>query len=140
MTCLKLDIVDSEKQIFSGEVDHLVAPAILGEIGIYPNHIPIISKLKPGILRLQVPNEKEQIILAISGGFLEVENNHATVLADIIERTDDLDSVRLETQKKEALAKLKSGELANSNKAEVSLDLAIAGLKAMDYIKKHIKK
>lgn len=140
MAYLKLDVVDSEKLIFSGEVDYVVAPALVGELGIYPNHIPIISKLKPGVLRLQIPNEKEQLVLAISGGFLEVENNHATVLADIIERTDNLDKMRLEEQKNEALAKLKHGGEINLVKAELSLELAIAGLKAIDYIKKHIKK
>lgn len=140
MAYLKLDVVDSEKSIFSGEVDYIVAPALVGEIGIYPNHIPIITKLKSGVLRLQIPNESEQIVLAISGGFLEVENNHATVLADIIERSENLDSVRLEEQRKEALAKLKTGEVAGRAKAEVSLELAIAGLKAVDYIKKHLKK
>jgi len=137
---LKLDVVDSEKSIFSGEVDYIVAPAQVGEIGIYPNHIPIITKLKAGVLRIQVPNMTEQMVLAISGGFLEVESNHATVLADIIERSEDLDSVRLEEQKKEALAKLGTGELTDRAKAEVSLELAIAGLKAVDYIKKHLKK
>lgn len=140
MAYLKLDVVDSEKLIFSGEVDYIVAPASVGEIGIYPNHIPIITKLKPGVLRLQIPNEESQTILAISGGFLEVESNHATILADIIERSEDLDSMRLETQKKEALAKLSSGESTSITKAEISLDLAIAGLKAVDYIKKHTKK
>jgi F-type H+-transporting ATPase subunit epsilon len=136
---LKLDVVDSEKSIFSGEVDYIVAPASVGEIGIYPNHMPIITKLKPGVLRLQIPNEKEQMVLAISGGFLEVESNHATVLADIIERTENLDSMRLEEQKKEALAKLKNGEIS-SVKAEISLEIAIAGLKAVEYVKNHIKK
>lgn len=140
MAYLKLDVVDSEKLIFSGEVDYVVAPALVGELGIFPNHIPIISKLKPGVLRLQIPNQQEQLILAISGGFLEVENNHATVLADIIERTDNLDKIRLEEQKNEALAKLKHGGVTDSVKAELSLELAIAGLKAIDYIKKHIKK
>lgn len=140
MTYLKLDVVDSEKSIFSGEVDYMVAPGSEGEIGIYPNHTPIITKLKSGVLRLQIPSEVEQIVLAISGGFLEVENNHATVLADIIERSENLDSVRLEEQKKEALTKLKIGVAAGRAKAETSLELAIAGLKAVDYIKKHLKK
>lgn len=138
MALLKLDVVDSEKLIFSGEVEHIVAEAIDGEIGIYPNHIPIITKLKPGILRIQVPQENQQIILALSGGFLEVENNHATILADMIERSDNLDKMRLEAQKKEAEDKLTKEEFINRDKAEVSLDLAIAGLRAVDYIKKHI--
>ena len=66
--------------------------------------------------------------------------NHATVLADVIERTEDLDKERLEIQKAEALSRLQSGEKANHAKTEVSLDLALAGLKAIDYIRKHPKK
>jgi len=140
VTYLKLDVVDSEKSVYSGDVEYIVAPASLGEIGIFPNHIPIITRLKPGVLRLQIPNEKEQMVLAISGGFLEVDSNHATVLADVIERSEALDTTRLEEQKKEAVAKLHSADTHNRKKAEVSLEIAIAGLKAVDYIKKHTHK
>ena len=138
-TMLKVDVVDSEKQIFSGMVEHLVAPGLLGEMGIYPNHIPIISKLKPGVLRLQLPDNEKQLILAISGGFLEMQSNHATILADIVERTDELDRDRLEAQKAEALAKLKQSgtEADGTNKALASLEIAIAQLKAIDYMRHH---
>lgn len=140
---LILDVVDSEKQIFSGNVEYLVAPAAVGEIGIYPNHAPIISKLKPGVLRLQIPEKQQQMILAISGGFLEVQNNHATILADIVQRTDELDIMRLEEQKAAALARIKSsGSTTTSDvaKAQVSLEIAIAQLKAVDFIKKQSKR
>ena len=140
---MQVDVVDSEKQIFSGKVEYLVAEASEGEIGIFPNHIPLISKLKPGVLRLQLPDEKEQVVLAVSGGFLEVQGNHVTVLADIAERTEELDEARLTLQKTEAEARVKkvdSSLTTDVAKAEAALDIAIAQLKALDYIKKQAKR
>lgn len=139
---MQVDVVDSESQLFSGVVEHLVAPAVDGEIGIYPNHAPIIAKLKPGVLRLQLPNQAVQTIFAISGGFLEVWDNHATVLADIVERTDELDEARLKQQQAAAQSKLQrsaSSPTTDVAKTQISLDIAIAQLKALDYIKKHAK-
>ena len=137
---MQVDVVDSEEQIFSGEVEYLVAPASEGEIGIYPHHIPIISKLKPGVLRLQVPGHELQLVFAISGGFIEVQGNHVTILADLVERTDALDAQRLIDQKTAALAKLKHSDSSSTvdvARAQASLEIAIAQLKALDYIKKH---
>ena len=137
---IQVDIVDSESQIFSGFVEYLVAPAKDGEIGIYPHHMSIIAKLKPGVLRLQIPAQESQLIFAISGGFLEVTANHATILADTIERTDELDAKRLEDAEKLALSKLASTESGSvdNKKAQISLEIAIAQLKALDYIKQHV--
>lgn len=137
---MKVDIVDSEEQIFSGEAEFLVAPASEGEIGIYPNHIALISKLKPGVLRLQVPNEKFQLVFAISGGFMEISYNHVTVLADVLERTDAIDEARLIEQRNSAQSKLKNIDADDAKelaKAYAALEIAIAQLKAVDYIKKH---
>ena len=141
-TVMRVDVVDSEEQIFSGEAEYLVAPATEGEVGIYPRHIPLITKLKPGVLRLQVPGHAHQLVFAISGGFLEVQNNHATILADVVERTDALDVQRLNEQKTIAEAKIKrsdSSSTAELAKAHAALEIAIAQLKAVEYIKKHPK-
>ncbi len=135
---IKVDVVDSEKFIFSGEVEYFVVSGFEGELGIYPNHIPIIVKLKPGILRIQLPNEAKQSILAISGGFLEVSNNKAIILADIVERTDALDESRLIEQRNEALNKINT-QSDTSNKSFVSLEIAIAQLKALEYMRNHVK-
>jgi F-type H+-transporting ATPase subunit epsilon len=137
---MRVDLVDSEHQIFSGDVEHLVVTANDGELGVYPNHIPLICKLKPGVLRLQIPGEKYQLIFAVSGGFLEVQDNHVTILADIVERTDKLDEERLIAERDTALAKVqKSDSTQNIDmaKAQAALEVAIAQLKALDYIKKH---
>jgi F-type H+-transporting ATPase subunit epsilon len=140
---MKVDIVDSEKEIFSGDVEHLVASAAMGEVGIYPQHVPFITKLKPGVLRLQVPNQEYQLVWAISGGFLEVLNNEVHVLADIVERTDELDEARLQEQRTIALARLRHADSTMTEdiaKAEASLQITIAQLKALDYIRKQAKR
>lgn len=138
---MKVDVVGSESQIFSGEVEYLIAPAIEGEIGIYPHHIPLITKLNPGVLRLQIPGKEMHEVLAISGGFLEVQDNHVTVLADMVERTEVLDEARLLEQKAAALARIKRADsstmTADFAKAQASLEIAIAQIKALEYLKKY---
>lgn len=136
---IRVDLVDSEHQIFSGDALYLVANANEGELGIYPHHIPLICKLKPGVLRLQLPDEKYQLIFAVSGGYLEVQDNHVTILADIVERTDTLDEQRLIANRDAALAKVKPGNSSSSTdalRAQVALEMAIAQLKALEYIRK----
>ena len=137
---MKVDVVDSESQIFSGEAEYLIAPALEGEIGIYPHHIPLITKLNLGVLRIQIPGQEVQEVLAISGGFLEVQGNHVTILADVVERTDALDEARLLEQKSMAVARLKRADITTTTvdvaTAQASLEIAIAQLKALDYLKK----
>jgi F-type H+-transporting ATPase subunit epsilon len=137
---MRVDLVDSEHQIFSGDVAHLVVTANDGELGIYPNHIPLICKLKPGVLRLQIPKERYQLVFAVSGGFLEVQDNHVTILADIAQRSDKLDEERLIAERDAALARVQKSDSAQSldvAKAQAALEVAIAQLKALDYIRKH---
>jgi len=136
---MNVDLVDSEGRIYAGEAEYLVISAFDGEIGIYPHHIPLISKLKPGVLRIQVPGETEQKIFAISGGFLEVCDNNVIVMIDRLERTDELDEARLVAQKQMALEKISHAESSNTidvAKAMASLEIAVAQLKALDYIRK----
>ena len=138
-----VNVVSSEEMIFSGKAEYIIAPALMGKIGIYPRHVPLISKLKSGVLRLQLPDQTEQVVLAISGGFLEVQANHVTVLADVVERTTELDEIKLLEQKKQAEARIKHAGASISEdvaKAYASLEIAIAQLKAMDYIKKNSKR
>ncbi len=138
-----VDVVSSEERIFSGKTEYIIAPALMGEMGVYPHHVPLISKLKSGVLRLQLPEQAEQLVLAISGGFLEVKDNHVTVLADVVERTAELDEAKCLEQKKQAEARLKHAEASIGEdiaSAYASLEIAIAQLKALDYIKKQSKR
>ncbi len=143
MTTMQVDLVSSEEQIFSGEAEYVVAPGSEGELGIYPHHISLINKLNPGLFRVKLPQKEIQLVYAISGGFLEVQGNKVTVLADIVERTDDLDEAKLLEQKRIAEERVKSSESSmdsDSAKAYASLELVIAQLKAIDFIRKHSKR
>ena len=91
---LKLDIVTIERQVFSGEVDTVIAPGIEGELGILPRHAPLITALQEGELRFRWHDEEQSF--AIGGGYLEVLDNQVTVLADSAERADEIDVARAE--------------------------------------------
>lgn len=143
MSTMQVDLVSSEEQIFSGEVDYFVAPGSEGELGIYPHHIPLISKLSPGMVRFKLPQKEFQLIYVISGGFLEIQGNRATILADIVERTDDLDEAKLLEQKRLAEEKLKRAGASMDQddvKAYASLELIIAQLKAVDFMHKQSRR
>mgnify|MGYP000887911510 CR=1 FL=1 len=85
MATMKLEIVTAEGTVYSGEVDSIVAPGDSGELGILPNHAPLLTSLKSG--NLQVTNNGNREIITISGGFLEMLANTVTVLADSAELT-----------------------------------------------------
>lgn len=143
MSTMQVELVSSEEQIFSGEVDFFVAPGSEGELGIYPHHIPLISKLNPGMVRFKLPQKEFQLIYVISGGFLEIQGNRATILADIVERTDDLDEAKLLEQKRLAEEKLqRSGASLYQDdvKAYAALELIIAQLKAVDFMHKQSRR
>src|SRR3990167_563768 len=89
-----IDVVSAEASIFSGEAEFVVAPASAGEVGIYPNHAPMISTIKPGALRIKQSNEAEEVLIYISGGLLEVQPGVITVLADTAVRGHDLDEAK----------------------------------------------
>jgi F-type H+-transporting ATPase subunit epsilon len=89
---IKVDIVSAERALYSGQAEMLVATAIFGEVGIMPNHTPFLAMLKPGQIRVikQIASDEEEIFY-ISGGILEVQPLHVTVLADTGIRAHDLD-------------------------------------------------
>jgi F-type H+-transporting ATPase subunit epsilon len=135
---IHLDLVDSESRVFEGEVEYIVATSINGEIGIYPNHIGIISILVPGSLRIKLSDKDELLVLALSGGYLEVHNNKIVILADIIKRTSDLDEARLIEQRNDAMNKLVKSDSTityDIAKVQASLDITIAQLKASQFLK-----
>ena len=144
MTTMQVDLVSAEEQIFSGEAEFVIAPALDGEMGIFPRHTPLISTLKPGLLRVKVPTQEPQLVFAISGGFIEVQSNSVTVLADIVERTDALDKAKLLEEKRLVEEKLKhvDGGISEASdvKAYAALEIIIAQLKAVDYINKNSRR
>ncbi len=115
---LHVDVVSAEEQIFSGEAEFVALPGESGELGIYPKHTPLITRIKPGAVRIRIPGQAEEEFVFVAGGILEVQPDVVTVLADTAIRGADLD------ESKAAEAK-KSAEEAMAN-AKSDLDLARA--------------
>jgi F-type H+-transporting ATPase subunit epsilon len=142
-TTMQVDLVSSEQQIFSGLAEFVVAPGCEGELGIFPHHISLINKLIPGLLRIKLPQTEEQTVYAISGGFLEIQGNKVTVLADVVERSDGLDETRLLEEKRLAEEHLKNSQSSmdhDAAKAYASLEMVLAQLKALNYMRKHSRR
>lgn len=110
---IRAEIVSQDRPVFSGEVDILVAPGVDGEMGILPHHSPLLTTLKPGVLRVRYGREEE--VFAISGGVMEVRPDIVTVLADAAERADEIDVARAEAARRKAEETLKQGLPPNSD-------------------------
>ena len=87
---IHVDVVSAEESIFSGEAEFVVLPGEAGELGIYPRHTPLITRIKPGAVRIQKPGGEEELVF-VAGGILEVQPKLITVLADTAIRGADLD-------------------------------------------------
>ncbi len=139
MSIMHLDIVSAEEEIFSGNVKNIIAAAIMGEVGIYPKHTPMITPLKPGEVKI-ITEQDEEMLFFISGGVIEVQPEIVTVLADTAIRGEDLDEAKAEESKKraeEALAD-KSDNI-DAAKALAELAQAAAQLKMIETIRKKAK-
>lgn len=133
---IHVDIVSAEEEIFSGVANELSAPAEMGEVGILPRHAPLITRLKPGEIKLKVEGKDDQFFY-VSGGILEIQPHVVTVLADTAVRAKDLDEAAASEAKKraeEALADSK-GEVDYA-KAQAELLEAIAQLRMLENIRK----
>ena len=127
---IHVDIVSAEQEIFSGEADVVIAPGEGGELGILPEHIPLLTRVKPGTIRIQKGGEEE--IIYVSGGMMEVQPDRVTVLADTSVRAHDLDEAKaMEAERlaKEALAN-RTGAMEIA-KAQAELAEAAAQLSAI---------
>jgi F-type H+-transporting ATPase subunit epsilon len=111
MSTIHVDVVSAEESIFSGEAKFVALPGEAGELGIYPKHAPLITRIKPGAVRiLRADNDEEEFVF-VAGGILEIQPNVVTVLADTAIRGHDLDEAKAADAKKkaeEALANAKS--------------------------------
>lgn len=96
------DVVSAEESIFSGLVEIAVFPGEAGELGILPRHTPLLTRIKPGTIRLKVQNQAEFELVYVSGGMLEVQPDMITVLADTAIRAHDLDEAKAMEAKKRA--------------------------------------
>ena len=134
-----LDIISAEREIFSGIVEMIVATGELGEIGIVPGHAPLLTILKPGEIRLTIPGGKEEIFY-VSGGMLEVQPYYVTVLADEVERAENIDEAA-------ALASIARANEVIANKstemdysvAMTELTEALAQIRVLQKLRKTVK-
>jgi len=136
-TTMQVEVVSSERMIYSGVAEFLVAPGQEGEIGVYPRHVPLLTRITPGVLRMRVPGQEEEVLVAVSGGMIEIQPTHITILADTAVRWEDLDEARANEAKRAAEDALRhSGDDLATARAHAALAMAIAQLKALDYLKK----
>ncbi|TAK91511.1 MAG: F0F1 ATP synthase subunit epsilon [Burkholderiaceae bacterium] len=106
MSTIHVDVVSAEENIFSGEAEFVVLPGEAGELGIFPRHTPLISRIKPGAVRIKLVDKAEEEFVFVAGGILEVQPNAVTVLADTAIRGKDLDEAKaLEAQKQAEIAR-----------------------------------
>lgn len=99
---IHVDVVSAEQEIFSGEAEFVALPGESGELGIYPKHTPLITRIKPGAVRIRVPGRSEDEFVFVAGGILEVQPELVTVLADTAIRGADLDEAKAREAKKNA--------------------------------------
>ena len=138
MSTMQVEVVSNEQSIYEGEASFVVVPTVNGELGIYPRHEPVMSLVRLGALRLTMPDGKEEVLVAIAGGVLEVRPHKITVLADVAVRSSEMDGARATAAKKAAEESLAKAQTPGSRaKAEIALEAAIAQLKTLDYIKAH---
>ena len=131
-----VDIVSAEKAIFSGMAEMIYAPAEMGEVGIAPRHAPMLTRMKPGEVRVQQPGGEEQDFF-ISGGLLEVQPHVVTILADTAVRATDLDEAAVIQAKNRAeAAMLDKQATIDYATAQAELVQAAAQLQAIDRIRK----
>jgi F-type H+-transporting ATPase subunit epsilon len=134
------DIVSAEKQLFSGLVELVVAAGVEGDLGVMPGHAPLLTRLKPGPVRVKTQNGDEEVFY-VSGGFLEVQPKLVTVLADTAERAQDMDGAQAEEAKQRAKEALegKNADMDYS-RAAITLAEASARLRTIEQIKKMAKR
>ena len=133
-----VDIVSAEEQIFSGLAEFVALPGEAGELGILPGHMPLMTRIKPGAVRVKIPNQPEEELIFVAGGILEIQPSLVTVLADTAIRGKDLDEAKaLEAKHKaeETLAS-KSAQIDYA-KAQAELAEAIAQIHAIEKLRKH---
>ena len=121
---IHVDVVSAEQEIFSGEAEFVVLPGEAGELGIYPRHTPLITRIKPGAVRIKPAGGGEENLIFVAGGILEVQPSMVTVLADTAIRGHDLDEAKsLEAQKRaeDALRSAKDKQEIATVEAEPSM-------------------
>ena len=139
MSTIRCDIVSAEEEIFQGDAQMVIATGEMGELGIAPRHAPLITRLKPGQVRVQLENGEEQFFY-VSGGILEVQPTVVTILADTAIRAKDLDEAAARNAKDEAERALANRtDAMEVAQAQAQLAQAMAQLQALDRLRRSLK-
>jgi F-type H+-transporting ATPase subunit epsilon len=110
MATLQVNVVSAEEQIFSGEAKFVALPGEMGELGIYPRHTPLITRIKPGAVRIVRADNDEEEFVFVAGGILEIQPGSVTVLADTAIRGHDLDEAKANEAKQAAEEAMKNAK------------------------------
>ena len=116
MSTIRIDVVSAEESIYSGDAEFVVLPGIMGELGIYPRHAPLITQIKAGTVRIKLPGQEDEVLVYVQGGILEVQPTHINVLSDTAIRAADLDEAKVLEAKRQA----EQAIAARSEKQEIA--------------------
>ncbi|MDR2031443.1 MAG: F0F1 ATP synthase subunit epsilon [Azoarcus sp.] len=132
-----VDIVSAEEQIFSGLAEFVALPGEAGELGILPGHMPLMTRIKPGAVRIKVPHQEDEELVFVAGGILEIQPGLVTVLADTAIRGKDLDEAKaLEAKQKAESALAGRNAQIDYAKAQAELAEAVAQIHAIERLRK----
>jgi F-type H+-transporting ATPase subunit epsilon len=132
-----VDVVSAEEQIFSGLAEVVIVPGEMGELGIYPRHTALMTRIKPGAVRIKRPDQEQEELIYVSGGMLEVQPSVVTILADTAIRGGDLDEARA-LEAKQAAEEAMKNRTSDLDYAQAQAELAeaIAQLRAIQQLRK----
>lgn len=134
---IHVDIVSAEAAIYSGLAEYVIVPAEMGEVGIYPRHTPMLTRLKPGSVRIKSPEKTEEDVIYVSSGMLEVQPGVITILSDTAIRGADLDEARALEAKRQAEDAMKDRSASmDYARAQAELAEAVAQLAAIEKLRK----
>jgi F-type H+-transporting ATPase subunit epsilon len=134
-----VDVVSAEESIFAGLAEVVVVPGEMGELGIYPRHTALMTRIKPGSVRLKLPEQEEEVLIYVSGGMLEVQPSVVTILADTAIRGADLDEARALEAKQAAEEAIRNhASDVDYAQAQAELAEAIAQLHAIQQLRRQV--
>ena len=136
---MHVDVVSAEAEIFSGPATMLFAPGVMGDLGIMPRHAPLLTRIKPGEVRIVTAQGEDELVLYVSGGMLEIQPEAVTILADTAQRASDIDEAAA-LEAKERAEKLLSDQKDDIDYAAASAELAeaMAQLQAIQRLRKKV--
>ncbi len=135
---IHVDVVSAEELIFSGLAEFVALPGETGELGILPGHVPLLTRIKPGAVRVKLPDQDVEELFFVAGGMLEVQPNMVTVLADTAIRGKDLDEAKaIEAKRRAEEAMVNRSSELDYARAQAELAEAIAQIAAIQKLRKH---